>query len=308
MLYIDRTGQDRLFRLAREGSVHDVRVIARLEGDRARISVDGRPFVARLPSTFAEGNVFKAVVIRERGVLTLMPQGPILSGADSDTGKKPVPVLSDPLHLAARLALPPLPVYLSLIAFYSSLGSRLDAAKIRKLALIATRFEGREEDAAEAAAMLDRQGVEPDETSVETLLSILRGEGGGGDGSPDDGQAEFLETLNGSASGSRWVIVPFQRSSGVGYAGSLRFLLDAESGMVSGMRIGAIIDGISVRCELSGESPSFSVNPRIPAVILEKTEVYFKGVLAAAGIVARGAYCPSPDSLARASPPLDVRA
>ncbi len=308
MLYIDRTGQDRLFRLAREGSVHDVRVIARLEGDRARISVDGKPFIARLPATFAEANVFKAVIIRERGILTLMPQGPILSGAVGEPGENPAPVLSDPLHLAGRLALPPLPAYLSLIAFYSALGSRLDAAKIRKLALIATRFEGREEDAAEAAAMLDRQGVEPDESSVETLLSILRGEGGGGDGRPDDGQSDFLDSLNGPASPFRWVIVPFQRASGAGYAGSLRFLLDAESGMVSGMRIGAIIDGISVRCELSGESPSFSVNPRIPAVILEQTEVYFKGVLAAAGIGARGADRRSPVSRARAAPPLDVRA
>lgn len=307
MLFITQSGQDRLSRLGREGTVHVVRVLNRLEGDRARVSVDGKPFVARIPPLYIEGSSFKAVVIRNGGLLTLIPQGPVHEGATSKQTSVPVRDLASPVHLAARLGLPQSPEVLSLINFYSAMGNRLEPARIRKLAALAARFPGKEEDAAEAAAMLDSQGEEPDERKISELASLLRGGEERSDHNPDDSGETLIDGLSENKSGARWVVIPFSRNTGMGYAGSLRFLMEEKTGMVRGMRIGAVIDGISVRCELDGENPSFSVNPQIPAVILEKTEVYFKSVLSAAGIHSTGSVQHDPVGTDLPHSPLDVR-
>jgi len=283
VILINRPGQARLSRLDGEGSVHAVEVLSRLDGNRARISVDGAEFTARLPADYADGSRFRASLRRVDGLLTLVP---IASAPDrGDGASRRSLALTGLAALAERLSLPQTPAVLSLISFYSGLGMRLEPPLIRRLAAAASRFPGKEEDAAEAAAMLDRAGIPADDGRIETLAAILRGDSeGGAQGGSKDSDGDILDKLNGREGDSQWVIIPFSRVAGSGYSGSLRFLWAPQSGSVWGMRIGAVIDGRSVLVEWGDEIPTFSVNPPVVSVILEKTKVYFNNALTEAGI------------------------
>lgn len=288
-IYLSLAGQDRLSALAARDATLTVSVISRLEDGRARILLNGKPFTAILDESIPSGSVFRAELRYRGSVLELVPaESPLPAEADAArSARDSAQTAQSPrFHQALRLGLPETPAILSLISFYTGISSRIDPAKIRRLAALAARFSDHSETAAEAAAMLDERGIPPNEENVARLASLLNGGRSQGDtGNRDGDEREAAELFVGKREdGRNWIVIPFTRGTVRPYSGSIRFLIHDNTGVVSGMRIGAVIGSRSVTVALGEFSPTFTVNPSLSSVDLEKITVYYKKKLSEFGI------------------------
>lgn len=288
-IYVSLAGQDRLSALASRDATLKVEVIARLPDGRAKILLNGKPFTAHLAASIPEGSVFRATIRARGAVLELVPIEPPSKGDSvTATSARSASRTAEGAHfpLASRFGLPETPAVLTLISFYSGLKARIVPSTVRRLAAIASHFADRPEEAVEAAAMLEERGISPDDEKVATLASLLRGEvSAGNDNQSGGGRENEADVFAGKRDdGRNWVVIPFTRGTIHPYSGSIRFLIDEPSGVLRGMRIGAVIDRRSVTVEIGEFSPIFTVNPPLSSVDLEKIAVYYKSRLSKFGI------------------------
>ena len=243
----------------KEGSEVFVRVLGREHSGRYTVTFAGQRFSVASRRPLESGSAFKAVVRIEKGQVLLEPlvreRGEVQnrygimrfsSFAADKTGS-----LFSLLH---ELGLPADNISLRLLSFFQESGIRFNKYSALKARLLAKRFPGREETAAEAALLLAEKGITPDEASVAEITALLYGEQNK-DGTPEQknfGQAAMqsgeapslieslytdaerclslpaglLSFLNQYKTGDRhWVFLPFEYKNGdLLFNGVIRFL------------------------------------------------------------------------------------
>lgn len=166
------SGTDGAAHRFRDGEVVRVEVLEGSSSSRVRIRVAGKVVTASDIRGVTAGDTFRARVSFSSGSILLTP------------------LTNDDLSLAVHgnssanlLGLPDNAVTARLIAFFRSLGAKLDPVLLKGLSSLAARFPGREARAAEAAAILAERGIEPDENSVARLLACMEGSASGSEAS-----------------------------------------------------------------------------------------------------------------------------
>ena len=106
---------------------------------------------------------------------------------------------------------------------------KFDGNLIRKFKKLSLRFNGKEKQAGELAAILKQKGIEPDDELINELLSFLYGENEAvGEGSPKN--TENLLKLTNHKNG--WIFVPYEivrAGKDVLGNGVIRVLLDSAN-------------------------------------------------------------------------------
>lgn len=201
----------RSVRTLREGSVVSVRIVAQSGPDQFKAAVGGIVIQLHSDLKLQPGQVFKASVSFRGEKLVLTPQqqpeqtGPLVQNLQFDQGTPAgspafVPV-SDPALAAylESLHLYPDSLSLRMIQQLRQADARFDAALLNKIRKLVRKFPGQEHRAAEAALVLESEGVECTAEAVAAMLALLDGQiqgdaGGEGesghDGIPDDDRLE----------------------------------------------------------------------------------------------------------------------
>lgn len=248
-----------------DGQTARVRVLEPAGDGWLRIRLGGKTLVARGMQGFAPGTEFSARVSYSGTTVYIQP---LPVSADSD--------------VFARLGIPQTPVSSFLLSFFQTAQYRLEPALFRSILSLSSRFPGREKKAAEAAAMLMLQGIDPDEQLLSLFMEIIEGNAGGS----DDGERDILAFINQKKGHERhWLTFPFKRSiCGRTLTGSIRFLVDTA--LESMIRTVLTVNDGKRRWEfvLEDNSCTYMNDPGINTVNAEKIGVYLEQALAAAGI------------------------
>jgi len=286
MIRTDTSGQplislgraDSLSRLLVPGSVVRVDILGSRDGRGMLIRIAGHILAAAGLSGHAEGESFRARVRLADNTVFLHPL--------------PADSAALPADLLDRLGVDSTASAAFLVAFFQKIGSRLDGRTINSLARLSSRFPGREQRAAEAAAILAERGIEPAIETVERLLGCLEGRSGatdeeGGNADKKNGSdGDFLAFVNQKKGHDRhWIILPFKRDlAGCPCSGSIRFLLDVATGSCIDSRVTCITGSNDWDFALTDTSCSFTANPPFKSVVFDKFVVYLKSILYTLGI------------------------
>ncbi len=228
------------------GSVF-VRVLGNTAEGRLLVSFAGRRFEASSSAALKPGMEFGARIRLNGNTVELVP----FSGA---ADIRDAPFLSDAFF--SRIGLPPDAVSRRILQLFQQLGVKVDVKSAAKARRIASLFPGREDEAAEAAALLLEKGLDADAASVAAVLSYTEGRPGAytPDGDAPDGGAAlrageagsllsslyengedclsrpagFLTLFNHAGSGERrWILLPYETDAfSQRVHGSVRVLLD----------------------------------------------------------------------------------
>lgn len=248
-----------------DGQTARVRVLEPAGDGWFRIRIGGKTLVARGMPGITPGTEFSARI----------------SYSGSTVYIQPLPVSAEP-DVFARLGVPQTPVSSFLLAFFQTAQYRLESGLFRSVLSLASRFPGREKRAAEAAAMLILQGIDPDDRLVALLMDIIEGNAGG----TDAGERDILAFINQKKGHDRhWLTFPFKRTiHGRTLTGSIRFLVDTALENMIQTRL-TVNDGTR-RWEftLEDHSCTYVNDPQNDTVIMEKIALYLQQALAGTGI------------------------
>jgi len=248
-----------------DGSAVRVSVLERIDALRVRIRIAGQTFVAGGMANCTPGTEFTAR-IRYSGSTVFVQ--PLQGQPESD--------------VFARLGVPSTPVSTFLLTFFQGANYRLDTVKFRTILSVSAKFPGREKRAAEAAAILVMQGIDPDEQLVALLMNSIDGFSGG----TDSEERDVLAFINQKKGHERhWMVFPFRKNiSGRTITGSVRFLVDtALEAMVR--TVLTVHDGKRAwDFVIEGDSCTYTHSPDPDTVTTEKVEQYLKRILSEAGI------------------------
>lgn len=248
-----------------DGQTARVRVLEPAGDGWLRIQLGGKTLVARGMKGFAPGSEFSARISYSGTTVYIQPLS-----------------LSGEPDIFARLDIPQNPVSSLLLSFFQTSQYRLDSALFRSILSLSSRFPGREKRAAEAAAMLVLQGIEPDDQLVSLFMDIIDGEAGG----TDAGERDVLAFINQKKGHERhWLTFPFKRAvHGRILTGSLRFLVDTA--LESMLRTVLTVNDGKRRWEfvLEDHCCTYMNDPANDTVIAGKIEVYLKEAFAGTGI------------------------
>ncbi|QTQ14358.1 hypothetical protein HRQ91_07770 [Treponema parvum] len=182
----------------REGSLVFVRVLSADSDGRYTVSFGGSRFSVHARSPLIPGSSFQAKITLQNGNVALIPHGSVLPDAFvlkkilSDSSSSALQSISDPVLVEYFLSLGLVPDTLSLRLFQQlrELGLRFDARLLSKARSAALRFSGEETAAAEAALLLEKNGMESSDKVIKAVLSSGRefGESSGREFGESDGR------------------------------------------------------------------------------------------------------------------------
>ncbi|QTQ16595.1 hypothetical protein [Treponema parvum] len=163
----------------REGSLVFVRVLSADSDGRYTVSFGGSKFSVHARSPLIPGSSFQAKITLQNGNVALIPHGSVLPDAFilkkilSDNSSSALQSISDPVLVEYFLSLGLVPDTLSLRLFQQlrELGLRFDARLLSKARSAALRFSGEETAAAEAALLLEKNGMESSDKAIKAVLS-----------------------------------------------------------------------------------------------------------------------------------------
>lgn len=248
-----------------DGQTARVRVLEPAGDGWLRIRLGGKTLVARGMPDMAPGTEFSARISYSGTTVFIHPL------ADSATQ-----------DIFTRLGIPQTPVSSFLLSFFQTANYRLESGVLKTILALSARFPGKEKRAAEAAAMLTLQGIEPDERLVAILMEIIEGNAGG----TDAGERDILAFLNHKKGHERhWLAFPFKRTiHGRTLTGSIRFLVDTALENMIQTRL-TVNDGTR-RWEftLEDHSCTYTHNPDFDAIIGERIALYLEEALEGTGI------------------------
>ena len=202
----------------------------------------------------------------------------------------------------SRLGVPQTPVSSFLLSFFHTAKYRLDSGVFKSILAQSTRFSGREKRAAEAAAILVMQGIEPEDRLVALLMEIIEGGAGG----TDADERDILAFINQKKGHDRhWLAYPFKRVvHGRTLTGSIRFLIDTALERML-RTVLTVHDGVRTwDFTLEDRVCTYTHTPEPDTVTADKIVVYLQRALEQAGFseVHRG----SPDDSDSAYSGIDV--
>lgn len=188
----------------REGDFVFVKTLKNLGGGKYAVSFAGGRFDVASERALQEGQAFRARISFAGGKVLLSPVKDGLQGAAENA--------QSPSALLQSLGLEDGSAAARVLQFLFQNGLRLDAKLMQKALRLAAKFKGREEDAAEAALVLEEKGIDSDGEALDKLMDLLDGGGekrgqadgqnfsqGQNAGGGQTGDSEFLLELNGGA-------------------------------------------------------------------------------------------------------------
>ncbi len=252
----------------RDGSTVELEVLGPAKDGGSTIRVGGKNLTAVGIGNLPTGVRIPARVSLEGGTVFLR-----ILASRSEIGARAT---------LAELSLPATPLALRLVDSMRQLQLRMDPSRMRSLMRAAARFPGREGEAAEAALILVEAGLDPDEATIDELLSMIAGEGRpGGERQSRDEQrrgeqrspgerdsrggkrralAERLNVPNGKE--RQWMVYPYNRDiAGKPCTGSVRFLVDRSSRSTVETRVFFDDGSRSQLFSLKGASCDFYASP-----------------------------------------------
>jgi hypothetical protein len=198
------------------------------------------------------------------------------------------------------LGLPQTPISSFLVTFFTQIGSRVEPQTIRNIMKLASRFHGKEIHAAEAAAILSERGIAINDETVSLVVDLIEGKSFGDEPEGNQGseKRQYSESHEYSPHAKRsgralcafvnqkkgscfhWVIIPFNRPfANTRCSGSIRFLLDTETGKTVETRISFYERLHMWEFSIKDRTCAFTANPGFSSVEFGKFVVYLKGVL-----------------------------
>lgn len=158
----------------REGGSVFVRIVGKSSNGNYTASFSGVTFSVKSQRNLTVGQTFVANVNIKDGKIFLVPK-------TSDTNFQPVSILqnltdiNDPqvIQYFSSLGIACNSISQKLFSLLLQMGLPIDSSKINRLRAIALKFPGKEEEAAEAALILEEKGIEASVESVKKFLMSL---------------------------------------------------------------------------------------------------------------------------------------
>ena len=198
----------------REGTFVFVRVLDEKSDGTYTVSFAGNRFSVRADRQMKAGDAFPAKLTTDGRKLILLPDfSRGLNGAASnskilnnsnifDINQLPD---ADAAKYFASLGLVPDEISRRIVSFMQLMGIRLDGDKAAFIREIAKKFPGHEQEAAEAAVILEEKGLSVTEEAIEALMGMISG-----CGSADNGFTAGVNTPEDDT--EHWIIIPYEYS------------------------------------------------------------------------------------------------
>ena len=217
----------------REGSFVFVRVLDRKSDGNYTVSFAGNRFSVSSEKTLSVGDAFPAKLSTDGKKLILIPDYSRLSNNSKNFEMSNTVKMSDLSNIEiaqyfTSMGLVPDELSMRIVSFMQQMGIRVDADKALFIRDIASKFPGREQEAAEAVAILEEKGLPVTKEAVEKLMQMIDG-----CGSADSG---FTAGVNKSEESASWIIIPYEYKGEKPFFGSA-CLLKNPDGTVSRMKI-----------------------------------------------------------------------
>jgi hypothetical protein len=203
----------------REGSFVFVRVIGEKPDGTYTVSFEGSRFSVRADKPMKAGDAFPARLTTDGRKLILLPDfsrmtrgaGGALSGALNGAKISNYSNIftineltdGDAARYFESLGLVPDELSRRIVSFMQLMGIRLDSDKAAFIREIAKKFPGHEQEAAEAAVILEEKGMPVTEEAIERLLGMISG-----CGSADNGFTAGVNAAEEDA--EHWIIIPYE--------------------------------------------------------------------------------------------------
>lgn len=225
----------------REGSFVFVRVIGEKPDGTYTVSFEGSRFSVRADKPLKAGDAFPAKLTTDGRKLILLPDFSRGLSRAANNSKilnnsnifdiKNLPD-TDAAQYFNSLGLVPDELSKRIVSFMQLMGIRLNSDKASFIREIAKKFPGHEQEAAEAAVILEEKGLPVTEEAIEKLMGMISG-----CGSADNGFTAGVNT--GDEGLENWLIIPYEyKGSGEesSFSGSL-CLLRSPDGTVPRLKI-----------------------------------------------------------------------
>lgn len=166
-----------LQRSVREGASLFVRILQNQGGGRYLASFAGGRFLVKSDAALKAGDTFRARVRVANGKIFLLPQngGGKILGANAISVQNFSFQSHEVSAFLASFGLPADCVSQKILQFLMQSGARLDSALMKKVRRLATKFGGREIEAAENALILEQKGFDS-EDFLEEIMELLGGD------------------------------------------------------------------------------------------------------------------------------------
>lgn len=138
---------------------------------------------------------------------------------------------SDSYEYFVAMGLEPDEVSSRILSFMQLTGARLNPDKALFYKEMAKKFPGHEEEAAEAAILLDEKGIPVTEENISQLMGMVSGWCAAGQ--------SFTEAVNSAGDDQYWMVIPYEYKGENPFYGSLCLLKDSSSGRVKRLKITA---------------------------------------------------------------------
>ena len=158
-----------------EGSQVFVRVLSDSTDGNALVSLMGNKVTVQSREPLAQGQAFPAAVhLREDGSIELTRLSSPAPQATEFNGQMHG---MDALYaLLASEGFVPDALSARIFQFMYQTGIKIDSSIMQKARAIASRFPGKEEKAAEIAALLLEEGIDPSDSTIQALMDMLNGQ------------------------------------------------------------------------------------------------------------------------------------
>ena len=196
----------------REGSFVFVRVIGEKSDGTYTVLFEGSRFSVRADKPMKAGDAFPARLTTDGRKLILLPDFSRALNRAANNSKNlynsnifNLNNLSetDAAHYFNSLGLVPDELSRRIVSFMQLMGIRLDSDKAAFIREIAKKFPGHEQEAAEAAVILEEKGMPVTEEAIERLLGMISG-----CGSADNGFTAGVNAAEEDA--EHWIIIPYE--------------------------------------------------------------------------------------------------
>ncbi len=195
----------------RDGAFVFVRVLGEKSNGTYTVSFAGNRFAVHADKKLFPGDAFPARLTTDGRKLILMPDFSRLSNnskniTNSSAFKIDELPEGDIVKYFTALGLVPDELSRRIVSFMQLTGIRLDADKAAFIREMAKKFPGHEQEAAEAAVILEEKGLPVTEENISKLMGMIVG-----CGSADSGFTAGVNAVDDEA--PNWIVIPYEYKS-----------------------------------------------------------------------------------------------
>ena len=192
----------------RDGAFVFVRVLGEKSDGTYTVSFAGNRFSVNADKKLFPGDAFPARLTTDGRKLILMPDFSRMSNSSKNVNNSSIFTIdelpdADIVKYFTSLGLVPDDLSRRIVSFMQLMGIRLDSDKASFIREIAKKFPGHEQEAAEAAVILEEKGLPVTEENISKLMGMIVG-----CGSADSGFAAGVNA--GDDEAPNWIIIPYE--------------------------------------------------------------------------------------------------